>query len=237
MRTVLVVVAIAALLGVSTDFARGAISESQTLVVYNSASSDGEALKDAYLAAHPGIGASNVVDLNDASLLTADLTIADFTTKVRDPIRAHLSAAGFPQPADIIAIVLIRPMPHRVLDSDNALVGDNPGAAATEINNGDVTYASVDAELVLLWQDLYGGEAGGALDSLADNMIQNPYHGSGAAIDAFSRTSITNAKVFGVFAGISWSISGIGATRLTPGDMYLVCRIDGTSQADALDVI
>ncbi len=215
----------------------GGISESQTLVVYNSASSDGTALKDAYLAAHAGIGASNVVDLNDASLLTADLSIADFNSKVRDPIRNHLSAAGIPQPSDIIAIVLIRPIPHRILDSDIALVGDNPGAAITEINDGDITYASVDSELVLLWQNLSNGEAGGQMDSLADNMIQNPYHTSATAIDAFSRGFITFAKTFANVSNIGWAVTSSGSARLTPGDMYLVCRIDGNSQTDALNLI
>lgn len=222
----------------STCKVEGAISESQTLVVYNSASSDGTALKDAYLSAHPGIGASNVVDLNDASLLVSDLTIGDFTSKVRDPIRAHLAAPGFPQASDIIAIVLIRPMPHRLLDSDNALVGDNPGNSAAEFNpNGDATYASIDAELVLLWQDLYGGEAGVPMDSLADNVIQNPYFTSSSAIDSFSRSAITTGKLFANASNIAWAVASSGATRLTPGDMYLVCRIDGTTQSDALDLI
>ena len=217
--------------------AQGGITESQTLVVYNSASSDGTALKNAYLTAYPGIGASNVVDLNDSSLLTANLTIADFNSKVRNPIRSHLSASGFPQPGDIIAIVLIRPMPHRILDSDNALVGDNPSAAVTEINAGDITYASVDSELVLLWQNLSSGEAGGQMDSFADNMIQNPYHTSASAIDAFSRNFITVGKSFANFSNVGWAVTGSGSARLTPGDMYLVCRIDGNSQTDALNLI
>jgi uncharacterized protein (TIGR03790 family) len=231
------VIVVCVIAGAIVANASGAISESQTLVVYNSASAEGTVLKNAYLAAHAGIGASNVVDLNDASLLTANLSIADFNSKVRDPIRSYLSAAGFPQPSDIIAIVLIRPMPHRILDSDIALVGDNPGAAVDEVNDGDITYSSVDSDLVLLWQNLSNGEAGAQLDSFADNMIQNPYHTSASAINAFSRTFITSAKTFANASNIAWAVAGSGSVRLTPGDIYLVCRIDGNTQADALNLI
>ncbi|MBN1511811.1 MAG: hypothetical protein JXB13_07335 [Phycisphaerae bacterium] len=219
--------------------ARGEIAEDRVLVVYNSASADGAALKDAYLAAHPGIPASNVLALNDASLLVADLSPADFVSKVRDPIRAFLSAAGYPDPSDIIAIVLIRPFPHRVLDSDNALVGDNPTAAGTEFlppssgGQGDATFASVDAELVLLWQDLYGGEAGDTMDSLSDDVIDNPYHQGVLPIDSYSRSSIATAKTFTNTSNVAWTLSGSGSTKLKPGDLYLVCRVDGATHAAA----
>lgn len=218
---------------------RGEITEDRVLVVYNAASADGVALKDTYLAAHPGIPASNVLALNDGSLLVADLTQADFVSKVRDPVRAFLSAAGYPAPSDILAIVLIRPFPHRVRDSDNPLVGDNPSAASTEFlppsagGQGDATYASVDAELVLLWQDLDGAEAGGTMDSLSDNVIDNPYHQSVLAIDLYSRSAITTAKTFANTANVAWLLGGSGSTRLQPGDLYLVCRIDGPTQAAA----
>jgi uncharacterized protein (TIGR03790 family) len=213
------------------------IAETQVLVVYNAASADAVALKNAYMAAHPGIPAANVVALNDTTLLVANLNQTDFVAKVRDPIRNYLSAGGAPQPEDIIAIVLIRPFPHRVLDTDNPLVGDYPSSAEAEMLAGDATYASVDAELVLLWQNLTSGEAGGTMDSKADNMIDNPYHQSATAIDTFSRAWITSAKTFVNLGNVAWGLSGAGKNRLTPGDIYLVCRIDGTTQTDALATI
>jgi hypothetical protein len=114
--------------------ARGEIAESGVLVVYNSASADAVALRNSYLAAHPQIPAANVLDLNDTSLLTADISQADFVSKVRDPIRNYLAATGAPQPQDIVAIALLRPFPHRVLDTDNALVGDSASAAGNELS-------------------------------------------------------------------------------------------------------
>lgn len=218
------------------------ISETQVLVVYNSPAAGATQLKDAYLAAHPGIPAANVVDLNSAVLVAnpADLTYQQFVDHIRTPIRNYLSLAGAPTPQGIIAIVLIRPMPHRIKDSDFPNAGDNGTNSSNEANAGDASYASVDAELVLLWQTLETGEAGGTMDSRTDNMIVNPYHKSSAGIDACAtcaRTNIQTVKTFTNPFGFYWALGGSGATRLTPGDMYLVCRIDGTSQADALALI
>lgn len=213
------------------------IAENQVLVVYNSASAEASTLLADYLAAHPYLPASNVLDLNNAALLTSDQTQAQFVANIRNPIRSYLLAAGDPQPDDIIAIVLLRPFPHRMRDTDNALVGDSPSSAGTELTNGDATYASIDAELVLLWQNLDSGEAGGTMDSFSDNMIDNPYHRSATPIDAFSRTAITTAKTFSNRSNVAWTLAGSGSTRLTPGDMYLVCRIDGTTLADAQALI
>ena len=226
------VAAMAGLLAVATTL-KADIAPDEVLVVYNAASADAVALKNTYLAAHPGIPAANVLALNDATLLTSDLTYTDFVNDVRNPIRSFLSAPGAPDAADIIAIVLIRPFPHRVLDTDNALIGDNPNGQGSELGAGDVTDASVDAELVLLWQNLDAGEAGGTMDSKSDNVIDNPYHQSATRIDLFSRASIQTQKSFTAVSNVAWFLAGAGAARLTPGDMYLVCRIDGNSLADA----
>ena len=74
--------------------------------------------------------------------------------RIRNPIRTHLSAPGAPEPEDIVAIVLIRPISHRVRDPDNHGAGTAPGQAGIELDEGDANFASVDAELALLWQDL-----------------------------------------------------------------------------------
>ena len=223
----------AVLLGTATPDVRGDIAENQVLVVYNSAFAEGTTLKDAYLAHHPGIPAANVLDLNNAAIPAADLTRAQFNAMIRDPIRNHLLAAGDPTPEGIIAIVLIRPIPHRVQDSDIPTTGDMPGSAGAELNNGDANYASVDSELVLLWHNLDAGEVGNQMDSLSDNVIDNPYHQSAAMVDGFSRANIQTAKSFMNRSNVAWIPNGAGATLLTPGDLYLVCRIDGTTLADA----
>lgn len=222
---------------IAAGSAKASIAENQVLVVYNSASAEGTALKNSYLAAHPGISAANVVDLNNPLLITFDLTSAQFINSVRDPIRNHLLVAGPPAPSDIIAIVLIRPIPHRLRDSDNPSAGDGPSTASAETQAGDATFASVDAELALLWQDLYSTEAGATMDSRSDNVIDNPYHQNTAGIHTFSRAAIQTAKSFTNNSDFYWALGGSGATRLTPGDMYLVCRLDGNNAADATALI
>jgi len=219
--------------GLTAMPAGAAITENQVLVVYNSAFPEAVTLKDAYLAHHPAIPAVNVFDLNNAAIPAADLTRAQFNTLIRDPIRAHLLLPGDPTPSGIVSIVLIRPIPHRVQDTDIPTVGDMPGSAATDLTNGDADYASVDAELVLLWQNLDTGEAGLTMDSRADNMIDNPYHQTAGMIGAFSRANIQTAKSFMNRSNICWIPNGSGATLLTPGDMYLVSRIDGTTLSQA----
>ena len=210
------------------------ITESQVLVVYNSNSADGAVLKDYYLAAHPGIPAVNVLDLNNALLNAPDISYSNFVMLVRNPIRAYLSLAGALEPADIVAICIIRPFSHRILDTDANNSGDNPNSMLSETLAGDGTNAALDAELALLWQNLDAGEAGGAMDSKSDNFIDNPYHKLSNPISAFGRTDIQIQKAFVPDAQqISWLLGGAGATRFTPGDMYLVCRIDGNSLTDA----
>ena len=210
------------------------ITAAQVLVVYNSVAPDATVLKDAYLAVHPDIPAENVFDINDPALIVSDLTRAQFVSLVRDPIRSYLNQSGPPTPAGIVAIVLIRPFPHRLLDSDAGAIGDNPAAASSEFYpGGDATYSSLDADLVLLWQNLDTGEAGGMMDSKADNIIDNPYHQSATAIGSYTRSYIQTQKTFTNWGNVAWTLGGSGSTRLTPGDMYLVCRIDGTTLADA----
>jgi len=213
--------------------ASAAVTESQILVVYNSASADAVTLLGTYLAAHPGIPANHLLDLNNASLLVSDVPQAQMITDIRDPIRSHLTSLGATGPQDILVILLLRPFPHRVLDSDAGTAGDVAANAAAEINAGDATYASVDSDLTLLWQNLYAGESGGTMDSKSDNLIDNPYHMSAAGFDAFDRSNIETPKSFLNRSSVAWGLTGSGANRLTAGDMYLVGRIDGATLADA----
>lgn len=217
--------------------ARSEILPSQVLVVFNSEATDATVLKDAYLAAHPSIPAANVLDLDRTTLLTSNLSHAAYKSNIRDPIRNYLLSGTGPGPSDIVAIVLIRPLPHRLQDTDNGPVGDNPSSSGAELSAGDATYGSIDAELALLWQELDTGEAGGTMDSLADNVIDNPYHTSVSPIDAFDRSNITATKSFMNRQNVAWIPNGTGASLLTPGDLYLVCRIDGTTLADANAII
>src|SRR5262249_50436012 len=82
------------LLGVSAESTRAAITEARVLVIYNSAATDGTTLKNSYLAAHPGIPANHVLDLNDPALAVAQVTYADFIARIRNPIRTYLTSLG-----------------------------------------------------------------------------------------------------------------------------------------------
>jgi len=222
------------------DPLRADLFPDQVLVVYNSWSTDAIAVRDAYLAAHPDIPSANILDLNDAIIADVpDVSYSDFVLRIRDPIRNYIDTAGDPQAADLVSIVLIRGIPHRVKDTDIPTAGDSPTTLGNEFNAGDATAVSVDAELVLLWQDLDAGEVGGPMDSLADNVIDNPYHQSATDIQSFIRSNIQTQKSFfdiGDFH-VAWGLDGTNKFRLTPGDMYLVCRIDAANATNAMAMV
>lgn len=223
-----------------TDQLRADLFPDQVLVVYNSWSTDAIAVRDAYLAAHPDIPSANILDLNDSIIADVpDVSYSDFVLRIRDPIRNYIDAAGDPQAADLVSIVLIRGIPHRVKDTDIPTAGDSPTTLGNEFNAGDATAASVDADLVLLWQDLDAGEVGGSMDSLADNVIDNPYHQSATNIQSFSRSNIQTQKSFIDIRNfhVAWGLDGTNEFRLTPGDMYLVCRVDASTATDAIAMI
>jgi len=218
-----------------SDSVRADFTPAQLLVVYNSAADGAEEVLAAYIAAHPDIPPENLLDLDNPALAVADVSYADFKALIRDPIRSYLNLPGNPTPSGIISIVLLRPFPHRVEDTDNGAVCDNVSLFGTEFSAGDATCASVDAELVLLWQNLDAGEAGGTMDSRADNVIDNPYHLSVAPIQVFNRANIQTQRSFVNLGNAAWGLPSAGA--LTPGDMYLVCRIDANSTDDAIALI
>jgi uncharacterized protein (TIGR03790 family) len=226
--------------------AEASITASQVLVVYNSRATDATSIKDAYLAVHPDLPATNVFDLNDATLVNAlgnslaDVSYTDFVNKIRNPIRNYLDQAGHPSSTAIVSILLIRGLPHRIQDTDVATAGDDPvGGAQPEFNAGDYTAASVDSELTLLWQDLNTGELGGTMDSKADNVIDNPYHTSNSSIAGSSRSNIKVQKTFVKLSNVAWTHVGLpnNMYKLTPGDMYLVCRLDGNTAADVITAL
>ncbi|MCB9854923.1 MAG: hypothetical protein H6818_04490 [Phycisphaerales bacterium] len=219
-----------------THPAWASITARQVLVVYNSTAAGSDEVLHAYISAHPDLPPENILDLNNAAISGADLTWTQFSTLVRAPIRDYLNAPGNPTPQGIISILLLRPFPHRILDTDAGFVCDDPNLIGNELVNGDATCASLDAELVLLWQNMEAGEAGGALDSLLDNMIVNPYHTSTTPISAFSRSRIQSQHSFVNLSGFAWGIS-TDTNRLTPGDMYLVCRIDANSTEEAVALV
>ncbi len=193
--------------------ASAALTADRTLLLYNSQNADSLAVRNAYVAAHPGV---LQFDLNDATLAPGVISRADYLTKVRMPLLDYLADAGpggAPLQEHVIAIATTRGLPARI-------EGTNEFALAS-------SYSSVESELTLLYQDL---EAAGAppLTNRFNGVADNPYHRQfGVAIDSFSRANITTARAFTQVGGngnFVWSITG-----LTPGDMYLVCRLDSAA--------
>lgn len=221
------------------------LGPTNVLVLYNSQNNDSLAVQQAYLAARPGVLS---FDLNDAGLLPGTISYADFVSKIRNPLRAHLNNNNLEQ--SVIVIVLTKGIPHRIQDLDPAApdVGANGGTASTAYNAGNASYASVDSELTLLQFDLESGEAGGSMDSYADRAIYNPFFESSDRIDSFSRTGITNPDrefyqnetAYGWWRGWTVRRRGPNTLKITPldaGHIYLTARLDAETVADVIAMI
>lgn len=229
--------------------ARGQLRQDEVLVVYDSRVPDsrevaayyaGSARVPGAVVARPGVRRGVfVLDLATAGAGVAtapDITYADFVARMRDPIRAHLTATGLTR--QVRAIVTTKGLAHRILDTDVPLAGDNPSLLITEYSANDATCASVEAELALLYQNLSAGEAGAGSDSFADGAILNPYWKQTRAMSSFVNTNITSAKTFTASGGgPTWLAAGAGATRLVPGDVLIVSRLDGPTLADVRGMI
>ncbi len=184
---------------------------------------------------HPQVHVFNLQTSGAPAAGPGNISYADFVTEIRNPIRAHLESADLAR--QIRCIVLTKGMPHRIEDSDDALLGDRPTDMVTEFTDGDANCASVDNELVLLWVDLDAGEAGAPGDSFSDGLILNPYRNSTKPIGAYSNQFIQEPKgiiMQGLIPGRYWKSDDTApiAQQVTPGDMYLVVRLDGHTQAD-----
>jgi hypothetical protein len=211
-----------------------ALSEDQVLVIYNSARTESSNVYDYYQARRPGVIG---FDLNDASLAPGNISYDDYIDKIRNPLRSFLATEGLSE--EIAVFTLTKGLPHRIYDMDNATIGDNPGTVGNEFTAGDATYASVDSELTLLWQDLTTGESGGKMDSNADNSVLNPYHTATSSITSYSRVGITDAQTF-----INRTSTRPGQNRLPhwemlggAGKIYLTARLDGRTVEDVYGMI
>lgn len=214
-------------------------------------------------AARPGVRVLDLASIPGAGFtsVTSDITYSTFITNLRDPIRVHLAAAGLTR--TIRCLVLTRGLPHRIFQTPAAgdanqfqLLGDNPGGFGTVLcspsSSGNLNFASVDSELTLLQQNLSASEAGVNADSFSDGMIINPYWKSAQPIDAYPTSAISVPKSFdrpGIgfqcdpggpvlsFDGVYWNNTTGLPSSLTPGDMYLVTRLDASTLAATLAMI
>lgn len=232
------------------------LTREQVLVVYDSRIPDSRAVAEYYAgsAAVPGGSGTfagtrrgvRVMNLATAPGSPAvvpgpDVDYNEFTTRLRNPIRAWLSAND-PQ-RTIRCIVLTKGLSHRIWETNYP--GEVPTQAASRFNGGIYCSASVDSELVFLTQDL-GGTTNTAAGTRSTGGIVNPYYRQTLPINSWSTVAIATTKNFGVptsspqvGSGQIWSgvannfdVNGVAQTQTSPGDMYLVVRLDAPTVAD-----
>ncbi len=244
-----VILAALGVLGTATT-AFGQLRPDEVLVIYDSRVADSRDVAEYYAGSskvpggagnlpgkRKGVRVLNLASTGAAITSPGWASYSEYQTKIRNPIRTYLTANGLDR--KVRCLVMTKGLPHRMDDSDNIDIGDNPGGFIDEVNAADATCASVDSQLTLLWQDLNTGEAGNGNDSKDDGCILNPYWKSASPIASFTTANIHTTKTFTVASvGPVWTyISAVGAAKLTPGDMMLVTRLDGRTQADVRAMI
>lgn len=190
----------------------------------------------------PGVQVVDLMFTGAPVAIQPDVTYTQFKASFRTPLRAWL--AGNDPLGRIRCIVLTKGIAHRVQDTDVATVGDDPLNNVSELNAGDLTCASVDSELALLQLNLDNLENGNRGDSYADGMIINPYHNQTLPVGAWPTRQRRNTRLFDWVLTSSYGTGVICRSRtvpsvqvLTPGDMYLVCRLDGNTLPDVFAMI
>ncbi|MEO1237244.1 MAG: hypothetical protein AAFX76_10700 [Planctomycetota bacterium] len=230
------------------------LAEENVLVVYNSADADSLAVFAAYQSARPGVVGFDLNTVIDGSaLLPGNVSYDQFITDIRDPLRGFLTTptpGGADLTEQIQVITLTKGIPTRIADlnetlpsnTSTALIGDAPGLAASTFDAQNATFATVDSELTLLFQDLEVGEAGGAFDSKADNVIVNPFFDSSASITASDRSTIEAARTLTPVLAADPAEATIRALNdpggefapFDPGAIFLTARLDGNSVEDVI---
>ncbi len=211
----------AAFLALAAGGARAELSPSNVLLLYNSMNAESLAVRNAYIAARPGVVE---LDLNSNLLATTGVTRLVYTTFVRNPVRNFINGVGggVDRSQQIMAIATTRGLPGRILSAAG-------GGDEFQINS---TFASLESELTLLQQDLEAAGTG-SLAFRYSGVVDNPYHQTlNQPIDTFSRAGVQIARNFtavGTSPNMAWSVDG-----LTPGDIYLVCRLDSAPSSAGL---
>lgn len=227
------------------------LTEDQVLVIYDSRISDSRLVAEHYAGSakvpggvggvagsRPGVHVFNLASAGAIATAPGTSNYANYILRIRTPLRDHLVAEDLTH--KIRCFVTTKGMAHRIRDFDNANSGDSPTQTDTEHMNRDCNNASLEAELALLWQNLSDGEAGGAADSFSDGMIVNPYWGKSDPISKWPTTHIDSTKAFvGAYVPgrFWWTTTTDPAGALTPGDIYLVCRLDGNTVDDVRALI
>lgn len=182
------------------------LQEQNVLLVYNSLRADSLAVRNLYIAARPGV---HQFDLATSAIGTASVSRQQYVDHIRTPIKEFINGVhtGNDLSQQIMAIALTRGIPTQIVGTNEF----NPTSS----------WSSVDSDLTLLQQDLEAAGTG-SLPFRYNGIVDNPYHQRiNQPITGFSRANVQTQRSWAFQAGPSWVVSG-----LTPGDMYLVCRLD-----------
>jgi hypothetical protein len=237
---------------VAPSVARAQLRPEQVLLVYDARVSDSLEIAAYYAGSakvpgasvtragtRPGVRVMNLAGSTSTALTGPDIDYGQFTSGLRNPIRSWL-AANDPRNT-IRCIVLTKGIPFRIYEMNYP--GEVPSQAGARLNAGTYGSSSVDSELSLLRQDL-GGMTNTTGGTFSTGGILNPYWLQTQPINAWPSVYIGQPKAFvstannaGLGLGGVWSapVSAPGAAanpnQLTPGDIYIVCRLDGTTLA------
>lgn len=200
-------------LQVAACSASAQLQQENVLLVWNSRDAESQGVRDLYLARYPGV---LEFDLDSVPLSNSNaVSRSNFDALIRDPLRDFINGVdtGNDLSQQIVCLITTRGVPVRI---NSTVAGDEFSFAST--------WTSVESELTLLQQNLTTAGAA-SLQFRYSGSIRNPYHARfNQPITGFSRASVQTARTFGVrqTAGFqSWEAIG-----LTPGDLYVVCRLD-----------
>ncbi|MCU0371468.1 MAG: hypothetical protein MUC31_08635 [Bacteroidales bacterium] len=183
---------------------------------------------------------SGLADCSGPASTAADeiITRQQYNTLIAEPLRNHLLVNNLA--ATVKVIVTTAGMPYRIEDTVYPNVIYPAGSNYTDVSNhvSDINAASVESELTCLWFCDYG-----TYPTSSSNRIVNPYQGyRGSSITFFERflpntkpltwnTAITSTDVAPKMEGqmkFTWPPSyGTTDRKLSAGDIYLTCRLDG----------
>jgi hypothetical protein len=204
-----------------------------------------------YPGTRPGVRVVDLASLPGAGLgvVDPDIDYGTFVGAFREPLRAYLAQQGLTR--TVRCLVMTRGLPHRIENSSSPpSLGDSPGSAGGAFfctSTPSVDYASVDSELTLLQQDLSVPSPATNVIASRRGMILNPYWKSVLPLGAYDTSGISGVKQFVLpgggyqcsaggpvfsFNGLHWNLTpapGGATAQLTPGDVYLVTRLDASS--------
>jgi len=199
------------------------LTPDRVLLVWNSENAESQAVRDAYVAARPGV---LELDLANDRVGPGTMSRNQYASRIESPLRAFLDgtdATGAPRSERVVAIATTRGLPARI---------NGPGefTFASEL-------ASLESEMALVYQNL-SGPGSGPLPNRSTGFIVNPYYASiESPISGFDRSQIRTARPFVREAVGDPPFSYWTVPALTPGDLYLVCRLDAGNLPDTLALI